>query len=226
MAAQDIWMLMQAAATATDLPPGGYRLAPSQVFLMFFIMLGPLKLIGPFAVATRELAPSALRALAWKVSAMAAVAILLAGLLGSAMLRKWQVSTPVMELAAGLVFLLVALQVVLAQYEPPAPAPDTGGNPLMHLVFPVTVTPYGTAALITMMALSASPERSMVVIGAALAVMVLNLLAMLFARPILKWIGMLPLQLLGAVLGILQVALALQIMHTALTTLGYASGAA
>ena len=142
------------------------------------------------------------------------------------MLRKWQITPPIMELAAGLVFLLVALQMVLQQYEPtPTPtATSTSAKPqLMHLVFPVT--PYGVAAVITLMALSGSLARSLQVMGLAVAVMVLNLLAMLFVRPIMHGLGMVTLQLLGAVLGILQVALALQIMHTALLTLGYVAGA-
>ena len=151
----DPTMLMQAAAPVAGSPAGAYQLAPADIFVLFFIMLGPLKSIGPFFVATRELEPPALRALAFKAFAIAVAAVLLAGIVGSAMLRSWQISPPVMELAAGLVFLLVALQIVLAQYEPPASAPPKADASLMHLVFPLTVTPYGIAALIVMMALSA-----------------------------------------------------------------------
>ena len=43
-------------------------------------------------------------------------------------------------------------------------------------------------------------------------VMVLNLLAMLFARRILAGVTLLILQILGAVLGVLQVAVAVQMM--------------
>lgn len=230
MSANEIWMLMQAAVIPVDAAPPAYRLSVPNVFLMFFIMLGPVKAIGPFYMATREMEPSALRALSWKVFTFAVVAVLLAGLLGSSMLRKWQITPPIMELAAGLVFLLVALQMVLAQYEPTptqtsAPTPAPAKPQLMHLVFPVTVTPYGVAAVITLMALSGSLARSLQVLGLAVAVMVLNLLAMLFVRPIMHGLGMVTLQLLGAVLGILQVALALQIMHTALLALGYVAGA-
>ena len=49
------------------------------------------------------------------------------------------------------------------------------------------------------------------IFGVLLGLMVLNLVAMLFAKPILKYAGM-PLQLLGTVLGIIQVALGLQII--------------
>ncbi|MDI9239633.1 MarC family protein [Lysobacter sp. LF1] len=208
--------LLQAAA-----PPHAYRMSQSGVFLFFFIMLGPLKLIGPYFMQTRMLPPVQARRMAWKVFALAVVAILVAGLLGSVLLRNWKIDPPVMQLAAGLVFLLVALQMVLAQYEPPGPTADTPVEPqLMQLVFPITVTPYGVATVIVLMALSADLGRSLSVLGMAIGVMALNLLAMLFVRPLMRGIGMLPLQILGAVLGILQVGLAMQLMVTSLADLG------
>lgn len=218
MSASELLMLLQ-AAPATE-PPEHYILTTENIFLAFFIMLGPVKVIGPFFAATRELDPAALRKLAFKIFVFAVIAVLIAGLVGGAMLRKWQISTPVMMIAGGLVFLLVALQMVLAQYEPQPPSSATGGPQVMHLVFPVTVTPYGVAALIVTMALSAGLERSLTVLGIALGVMVLNLLAMLVVRPIMHWIGPVPLQILGAVLGILQVALALQIIVLGLKQMG------
>jgi len=227
MSAHEILMLVQAAVTAADAPQPVYRLTYQNIFLMFFIMLGPIKAIGPFFVATGQLELPALRSLAWKVFAFAVGGVLLAGLLGSQLLQKWQITPAIMELAAGLVFLLVALQLVLAQYEPathPAAPPGKSRPELMHLVFPVTVTPYGIAGLIALMALSGSFSRSLAILGIAVAVMVLNLLTMLFVRPIMHGLGMVTLQVLGAVLGILQVALALQIMHRALQTLGYVAG--
>ncbi|MDR7134328.1 multiple antibiotic resistance protein [Lysobacter niastensis] len=235
MSAHEILMLMQTAVTSADATPAHYKLTYQNIFLMFFIMLGPIKAIGPFYGATGALALPALRALAWKVFAFGVGAVLLAGLLGSQLLQKWQISPAIMELSAGLVFLLVALQLVLAQYGPaphpaapaatPAAAPAAvSGAQMMHLVFPVTVTPYGIAVLISLMALSGSFSRSLVILAIAVVVMVLNLLTMLFVRPIMHGLGMVTLQVLGAILGILQVALALQIMHGALQSLGYMAG--
>lgn len=226
MSANEMWMLVQAAVTSPDAQQA-YRLSYQNIFLMFFIMLGPIKAIGPFFAATGQLELPALRSLAWKVFAFAIGAVLLAGLLGSQVLQKWQITPAIMELSAGLVFLLVALQLVLAQYEPaahPAAPPPSSRPEFMHLVFPVTVTPYGIAAVISLMALSGSFSRSLAILGLAAVVMLLNLLTMLFVRPIMRGLGVVTLQVLGAILGILQVALALQIMHKALKTLGYVAG--
>jgi len=221
MSANVLPMLLQASS---DAPRHAYLITTGNVFLLFFIMLGPLKAIGPYFNATREMDGTALRALAWKVFALSVATAIVAGLLGSAMLHKWQISDPVMEFAGGLIFLLVALQLVLAQYQPPPPPPAEKSKTL-HLLFPVTITPYGVAALVAMMALSAESSRSLTVLGLAIAVLALDLLALLFARPIMRWIGPVPLQILGAVLGVLQVALALQFMLAALRGLGLAPAA-
>jgi multiple antibiotic resistance protein len=67
------------------------------------------------------------------------------------------------------------------------------------------------AALITLLAATQYTARFGAIYGLAFAVMVLNLLAMLFARAIMRGAMLIVLRLLGAVLGVLQVALAVQI---------------
>jgi len=198
-----------------------YEFTPGDVFLLFFIMLGPLKLIGPYFHATHAIDAKAARAIAFKVFALAIASVLLGALLGSSLIAKWHLSPPVLMLAAGLIFLLVALQLVLQQYEaPPAQHAQAAPPNLLHLVFPVTVTPYGIAAAIALTSLSRDAERTGVVLGLLGAVMVLNLLAMLLVRTLMRGIVPIALQILGAVLGVLQVALALNIIISALVRMG------
>lgn len=221
MSIHDGWLLLQGAAPH---PPHHYAVTTANVLVLFFIMLGPIKMIGPFFAATKDLERTVVRGIAWKVFAVGVVALLLAGLGGRALMSNWGISVPVMLLAAGLVFLIVALKLVLEQYEAPHP-PEPVGKPqslAMRMTFPVTVTPYGVAALIVFMTMSGDLSRSLAVFSMAFVVMVLNLLAMLGARQIMRWIGVMPLQILGAVLGILQVALALQFMVQGVRDLGWA----
>jgi len=56
--------------------------------------------------------------------------------------------------------------------------------------------------------------------AALIGVMVLNLLAMLYARKILKAIGIMPLQIVGSVLSVLQVALGVQMILGGLRIIG------
>ena len=83
----------------------------------------------------------------------------------------------------------------------------------------MVLTPYGIAAVIVLLALSKGTERTELVVGMLLGVMLLNLPAMAFARAVLRAIGP-ALQALGVVLSVLQLALALQIMLTAPRGLG------
>ncbi len=195
-----------------------YRLSAGNIFLVFFIMLGPLKVIGQFAVATRELAPAAVRVLAFKAFALSVAALLLGGLLGSRLLGNWQISAPILQLTGGIIFVLVSLQIVLAQYHE-VPAVPAHAPSLMHLVSPVIITPYGMAIVIVLLAIASSTTRALQIMGIATAVLVLDLLAMLAARFIVRWVG-LPLQILGAVLGVMQVALGLKILVNSLAALG------
>jgi multiple antibiotic resistance protein len=79
------------------------------------------------------------------------------------------------------------------------------------LAFPTIVTPYGIAALIVFLGLQRDIYSQLTIGVFVVGVMLLNLLTMLYAKAILKKFGWL-LQILGAVLGIIQAALGLNII--------------
>jgi multiple antibiotic resistance protein len=188
---------------------GEYQIGTEMVFTVLFIMLGPLKLVGPFGVGTRNLEPGALRPLALKATGIATVTVLVGGFVGMVTLQNWNVSVAALSLAAGIVFFLVSLKMVMVPYEHPeatgTPAPLTP----FDVAFPLIVTPYGIAALIALLSNSRDAYRVTTVMLLTVAMMVLDLLAMIYVRPILKTLGV-PLKLLGAVLGVLLLALAVQ----------------
>lgn len=189
-----------------------------KIFTYFMVMLGPIKLLGPFVKISRGMDAPAARMLALKGFGIACFAGLLAAMLGKNILNSWGVSLPALLLAAGLVLLLVALKTVLAQYESPAgmsAEPDSAPNylALSPLAFPNIITPYGVAALILLDA-ALPAEQAPVIFGVFFGVMCLNLVAMFFARTILKYAADV-LTILGAVLSVIQVALAIQMLLTA-----------
>ena len=192
---------------------GAYTLGVSEIFTLFFIMLGPVKIIGPFFAATRSMPGPDLRSLAIRVTMISAISVVLGGWLGAMLMMKWRISLPVMQIAAGVVFLLAALSALFGQYRPPSAADaEPAGANAMRLVFPVTVTPYGIAAVILLCASSHDAARMWTIMALALGVIMLDLLAMLAAGWFMRRVGPVPLQILGAVLGVLQVALALAIL--------------
>ncbi len=203
---------------------------PGKIFTYFFVMLGPIKLIGPFVKMTGGMDKTSANKLAVKGFVIACITGMVAATVGQKTLASWGVSLPALLVAAGLVLLLVALQTVLAQYEPrqtPMAIPADALAPtdksltllaMSPLAFPSIISPYGIAILILLLA--AEPRSEFILIFTIfMGVMAINLLAMFFARPILKYAAG-ALMVLGAVLGVLQVALAVEILLLAARMLG------
>lgn len=200
----------------------------AQVWGFFFLLLGPIKIIGPFVRMTEGADDALRRRLALRAFVFATCIVLLAGTMGVQALRNYQIPPPVLALTGGLVLFLVALQGLLESFNP-RPRPPRTDPPDLHLAamplaYPVIVTPSGVAAVIIYMTLAQGLAGKGVIVALLLALMLLNLLAMLFARPILRWLGM-PLMVLGTVLGVVQAALGLNIMLVTLRTLGVIAGA-
>jgi len=113
--------------------------------------------------------------------------------------------------------------VVASAAEPPAaPAAPQGPPSPYRIAFPGIVTPYGIALAIALLTTSMDARRTTLILGLLAGVLVLDLLAMLFADAILRTVGWL-LAILGAVLIVLQIALALQMMLVGLRGLGLLS---
>ena len=194
-----------------------------QVWGFFFLLLGPIKILGPFHRMTESADPALRRKLAVRGFLFATCIVLLAGTMGVQALRNYAVPPLVLALTGGLVLFLVALQGLLESFNPrprAAPAePPSLQAAAMPLAYPIIVTPSGIAAVIIYMTLAPGWPGKGAIVGLLLALMLLNLLAMLFASAVLRWLGM-PLLVLGTVLGVVQVALGLNIMLNALRTLG------
>ena len=187
------------------------------VFTLFFVTLGPLKLLGPYAQQTHELDSAALRAVSIRVFLVGLISIVIGGSVGSALAAKWQISVPAILISTGLIFFLVAIRLVMAEYNsvppvPPRPLPPEPMAAALRLTFPLMVTPYGIAAVIALLTLADNPERTLAIYIILAVIMVLNLLFMIYIRQIMRGAVLLILQVVGSVLGVLQVALAVEIL--------------
>jgi len=196
----------------------------SEMFTFLFLMLGPIKILGPFVQITRKSDGALAKRLAIRAFLFSCAALVFAAFIGESSMRKYHISVPVLAIAAGIILFLVALQTVMHQFDSNTSAVHHEYEPSMRLAisplaFPTIVTPYGVAAVIVFMALTPDFVTRAEIFGALLVLMLLDLVAMLFAKPVLKYAGM-PLQLLGTVLGIIQVALGLQIIVAGFRGLG------
>ncbi len=193
---------------------GLYNFDAREIFTFLFIMLGPVKLLAPFAKLTATSDKGERRSLALRGTLIATLTVLAASFIGQAMLVKWSVSPGALAIAGGILFFLVALSLVLDPYTEHAPAQGAPGAPdsmraLVRQLVPRIVTPYGIAAVILLLTLM--PERTVTIVAILIGIMILDLVAMLFARKILAVVAF-PLQIVGTVMGVLQVALSVQMV--------------
>ena len=198
-----------------------------QVLPLLILMLGPFKIIGPFFKATHGADASRIRQIAVWATIFSALGLLIAGFLGESILSSYGIPLPILVLSGGIILFLVALRNVLDQFETHEPNTRESNSPpatamkvaLMPLAFPAIVTPYGIAALVVLLAFSDGLESRLMIGAAVVAIMALNLMVMLVARRLATVLAFV-LPILGAVLGVIQVALGLRIINNALQMLG------
>lgn len=229
LAAATPGLCAQSAVAGAHFPPPW---SLGQAFAFLFMALGPLNVIDPFIAMTQGRDASFRRRLAFRAFIVATIALFVAATLGAKTLQAWGISVGALLLTAGVILFLVALKPVLTGYKRRKPQADstaavTASAASMSelafspLTFPTIVTPYGMAVLIMLVTLNPLSAGGGSILGVAAVVLVLDLLAMLGAYRLAKTPFFTPgLRIVGAVMGILQVALGAQAMVDGLRLLG------
>ncbi len=195
----------------------------SYVLTIFIMLLGPIKLIPAFAGVMRERDEVFRRSVAIRAALITAVVVAFVALAGGSFLAKYHISIDGLRIAGGLVLLVAALNTIFGKAQAPASG-SADATPLQiaisPLVTPIIVPPAGVAAILIFMMLSPEYPGMPKAVGLALAiVLVLDFLAMRFNRALTKPWLMQTLQLLGAVLIFMQVAIAIETILIALRSL-------
>jgi len=189
---------------------------------LFLITLGPVKVIAPFVQLTQKIEdPSLRRQLAFRSAGISTVAILLFVVIGENLLSNWSIRPSTLMTAGGILLFLVALKVLLKEYEPgsqhepsPEPSLDLAVSPL---AFPTILPPFGIAIALVLSVVAPLADITQVqFLGALLLVMALNLVCMLLANQILNLIKPITLRILGFILGVLQLALGIELIYVSL----------
>lgn len=196
----------------------------SIIFTMFFLAIGPIKLVPAFGNLTQQFELKFKRELAVKSAILATAIALILALVGRGMLGKYGISANAVQMAGGVILLLSALNVIFPSPSPanPQTTKPTTTQLIINLAAPVIIPPFGTAIILlfTMYAAQMS-GMDFAIAKSLITIMVLNFLAMYFVDKILKLPGFMGvLQILGAVLTFMQVALAFELILDSLTRLG------
>lgn len=182
---------------------------------LLFTLMGPIAAIPLFASATAGADTALQRRIALRAYTVALVTLAVAVFVGAGALAGWGVSAPSLIIAAGLILALTAIRSILgasahasgAPASPPSVA--TGFSPI---AIPGLVTPMSVAILVIFVSYFPTMSDKLSVMGVAGAIMTLNLGAMLCAHWFMRVIGPAPLVVLGAVFGVLQAAMGVEMV--------------
>jgi len=201
----------------------GSEIPLEKMFVLLFMMTGPLRVVPMFAGLTRGFDPVVRNRLALRGVMYAAVAVLLAVFVGHIILKSWGATPQALAAATWLLLLLTALQALVGWPATPSPVKDVESNPdrlaLSPLAFPTIVPPFAVGVLILFAAHFPDLESQLKMVGLAFGILAADLIGMRYAQQILRVIGMSTLQILGAIFGVLQLALALQMILWAVQSL-------
>jgi multiple antibiotic resistance protein len=121
----------------------------NQVFTFLFLMLGPFKIIGPFATVTKGADPALTRRIALWATLFSTVALLVAAFLGEGIMSSFGIPLPILALAAGLILFLVALINILQQFRPPTHQEDQKSESISLPTMTTALTPLAFPAIVT-----------------------------------------------------------------------------
>ena len=191
------------------------RISFAFVFTIYFMLLGPLKIIPAFMKLTRETDREFKRDVAIKASMTATALVAVIVLLGKGLVARYEISLDSVRIAGGLVLLLSALKVVFPGPEPvraESVKPTALQLAISPVAMPITVPPAGVAAiLITLLLAPTYPGMGRVIVWGLATMMTLDFLAMYFIDTLAEVPGLLLLlQVFGAVLIFIQIALAIE----------------
>jgi len=205
-----------------------FELSWGDIGILFFLTLGPLKAILPFARATRGTDPAFQRKMAWRSTAIATVIALVVALLAPLVLGNWHVSPSAISITAGIILFSQALRIIMqtpaiapgSAEQQASPSPPSPAIAVFPLAMPAILSAPGIAAIAVIISLNKHDLASQaIVIALLLGVMVLNLLTLLNTETFLKHGAAGVLLVIGWVLAVLQAALAVQIIIHALRVL-------
>jgi multiple antibiotic resistance protein len=197
----------------------------SFIFTIFFMLLGPVKLIPSFGGLTRGADRRFKRDVAIRGVVVASALCAFVALAGGTLLGKYRISLDAVRISGGLVLLIAALQVMFRKVQ--SSSPSSGTPTAIQLAaspvaVPMIVPHAGVAAiLICMMLAPEFPGMTQAIAICLATMMVLDFLVMYFIDWVMKTPGLtIVLAVFGSVLVFVQAALAINMMLVALKSLG------
>ena len=203
------------------------------VFTILFLALGPLRPIPAFYKLTRQADGKYRIRVAVLATLISAGVIALAAFFGTETIQRWHVSAAALEIAIGILLLrstfsrLSSLEEVMEHADDRAKSESPNPVPAAALAFspiavPTIITPTGVVTVVLFLSLAQGDHTLQNQIYVVLVLMLaLDLVGMLFAGFIIRFVRLPTLAVVGWVFAALQAALAVEVTLTGLKLAGF-----
>src|SRR3954469_21912838 len=187
-------------------------------FITFFVVIDPPGCAPIFAGLTAGVSAVHRRAMAVRAVLVAAAILFGFALFGEALLHALGISLHAFRIAGGIMLFLIALEMVFerrtqrreTRAQEVSADPEHDDISVFPMAIPMIAGPGSIASVMLLMARSEGLQRSLVVLGALAATLVLTLLSLLAAGPLMRLMGHKAEAMLTRLLGVILPALAAQ----------------
>ena len=179
--------------------------------VLLLLVLDPFGSLPVFISVMRQVAPERRTRVALRESALAFGVLLVFMLTGQAFLALMRLSERSLEVAGGVILLIIAMRMIFATGGEIYAADGKGREPL---IFPLAVPLLaGPSAMATVLLLaSRQPERLLSWIGALTVAMVVSAAVLLGADRIRRWIGPSVVSAIEKLMGLVLTAIAVEMI--------------
>ncbi|MES2957444.1 MAG: MarC family protein [Pseudomonadota bacterium] len=179
--------------------------------VLLLLVLDPFGSLPVFISVLRQVAPERRTHVALRESALAFAVLLAFMLTGQAFLALMHLSERSLEVAGGVILLIIAIRMIFASGGEVYAADSQGREPL---IFPLAVPLLaGPSAMATVLLLaSRQPERLLAWVGALTVAMVVSAAVLLGADRIRRWIGSSMVSAIEKLMGLVLTAIAVEMI--------------
>jgi multiple antibiotic resistance protein len=195
------------------------------IFLVVFIGMGPIKVLLVYLGATKDASKELQRKVAQKTVITATIVAILLLIAGALFMQILHFSTGALNIAGGLILLILALNMVLApaKKEDHQEAPDEAtlmSMAIYPLGMPLLLNPVGIVSLTVFSAETQELLQLGIIAAMVLVVAIIDYGAFLVSHRLDKHLTHERIMLLEKLLGVLLAALAVQMVLNGLAELG------
>ena len=187
-------------------------------FITFFVVIDPPGCAPIYASLTKGATAQQRRSMAIRASIIAAAILFVFALFGEDLLGALHIELNSFRIAGGIMLFLIAIDMVFEKRterreeraQKIIETPEIEDVSVFPMAMPMIAGPGSIASVMLLMSQNQGMDRSLVVLGALAAVLVLTLIALVAAGPIMRVLGAKAEAVITRLLGVLLGALAAQ----------------